>query len=118
MACGTRYSVRVVNQVICVCGCPRLGRGSLTRLHGKIGHIAPVESKADYRLSEQPHEALIGEDGWQWVSPVLGFVIVIVKTTGPAVPVDELRRSLARERRLFLAGSEEYAPVHTCFRPS
>lgn len=52
-----------------------------------------------------------------WISPVLGFVVVVAagierifsRTTEAAVAVDELRRNLARERRLLLAGSGDYA---------
>ena len=56
-------------------------------------------------------EAILA-DGWTWVSPVLGFVIVVAaglerifrRTTAAAVSLDELRRSVSRERRLLLAG--------------
>ena len=69
-------------------------------------------------------ESLIPENGgWEWVSPVLGFVIVVAagiervfsRTTSAAVALDELRRSLARERRLLLAGSDEYAEADDRF---
>jgi hypothetical protein len=61
-------------------------------------------------------EALI-TDGWTWVSPVLGFVIVIAaglerilsRTTDAAVALDQLRRELSRERRLLIARSGPYA---------
>ncbi len=61
-------------------------------------------------------EAVLSDD-WAWVSPVLGFVIVVAaglerifrRTTDAAVPLDELRRNLARERRLLLAGADGYA---------
>lgn len=56
-------------------------------------------------------------DGWEWVNPVLGFVIVLAaglerifrRTTDAAVPLDELRRNIAREHRLFLASADVYA---------
>ena len=56
-------------------------------------------------------------DGWTWVSPVLGFVIVVAaglerifqRATGAAAPLDELRRKVARERRLLQAGADGYA---------
>lgn len=55
--------------------------------------------------------------GWNWVSPTLGFIIVVAaglerifrRTTDAAVPLDELRRKVARERRLLLAGAERYS---------
>jgi hypothetical protein len=61
-------------------------------------------------------EAII-VDGWTWVSPVLGFVIVVAagverifsRTAGAAGALDELRRGLMQERRLLLAKSGEYA---------
>ncbi len=51
------------------------------------------------------------------MSPVLGFVVVVAaglerifsRTTQSAVALDELRRGLARERRLLVAGTGEYA---------
>lgn len=61
-------------------------------------------------------EALV-DDGWEWVSPVLGFVVVIAaglerifrRTTDAAVALDRLRRNLSRERRLLIAGAGPYA---------
>ena len=61
-------------------------------------------------------EALITE-GWTWVSPVLGFVVVIAaglerifsRTTDAAAALDQLRRELSRERRLLIARSGPYA---------
>ena len=61
-------------------------------------------------------EALI-TDGWTWVSPVLGFVVVIAaglerifsRTTDAAAALDQLRRELSRERRLLIARSGPYA---------
>lgn len=60
-------------------------------------------------------DALIS-DGWTWVSPMLGFVIVVAaglerifrRTTDAAAFLDELRRNVARERRLLLAGADVY----------
>ncbi len=56
-------------------------------------------------------------DGWTWVSPVLGFVVVIAaglerifsRTTDAAAALDQLRRELSRERRLMIARSGPYA---------
>jgi len=56
-------------------------------------------------------------DEAEWVIPSLGFVVVVAaglerifaRTTEAATAVEELRRRLARERRLLLAESEEYA---------
>lgn len=67
-------------------------------------------------------EALM-TDGWTWVSPVLGFVIVIAaglerifrRTTEAAVPLDELRRNVARERRLLLAGADVYGDADATY---
>jgi len=61
-------------------------------------------------------DAVLTED-WSWVSPTLGFVIVVAaglerifrRTTDAAVSLDELRRKVSRERRLLMAGAEEYA---------
>jgi hypothetical protein len=61
-------------------------------------------------------EALIG-DGWSWVSPTLGFLIVIAagverifgRTTEAAVALDSLRRELARERRMLTASAGPYS---------
>lgn len=61
-------------------------------------------------------EALV-TDGWSWVSPALGFVIVVAaglerilsRTTDAAVALDQLRRELSRERRLLIARSGPYA---------
>ena len=61
-------------------------------------------------------DALITE-GWTWVSPMLGFLIVIAaglerifsRTTDAAVALDQLRRELSRERRLLIARSGPYA---------
>lgn len=55
-------------------------------------------------------------DGWTWVTPVLGLVIVFAaglerifrRTTDAAVPLDELRRNIARERRLLMASANVY----------
>ncbi len=63
-----------------------------------------------------PLSDAILRDGWTWVSPMLGFIIVVAaglerifrRTTDAAVPLDELRRKVARERRLLLAGAENY----------
>jgi hypothetical protein len=63
-------------------------------------------------------EALI-TSGWAWVSPTLGFIIVIAaglerifsRTTGAAVALDRLRRDLSRERRLLIARSGPYAEL-------
>lgn len=54
--------------------------------------------------------------GWDWISPTLGFIIVVAaglerifrRTTDAAVSLDELRRSLARERRGLLTGIGPY----------
>ena len=67
-------------------------------------------------------EAII-EEGWEWVTPTLGFVVVVAaglerivsRTTGAAVALDELRRSLTRERRRRLAAVDEYADATTSF---
>lgn len=64
-----------------------------------------------------PLTQALTSDGWTWVNPVLGFVVVIgagverifSRTTEAAVSLDVLRRNLARERRLLMAGSGEYA---------
>ena len=64
-----------------------------------------------------PLTQALASDGWGWVTPVLGFVVVIgaglerifSRTTEAAVSLDVLRRSLARERRLLMSGSDEYA---------
>ncbi len=61
-------------------------------------------------------EAILTE-GWTWVSPVLGFVIVVAaglerifrRTTDAAVSLDELRRKVARERRLLQARADVYS---------
>jgi len=61
-------------------------------------------------------EALI-DTGWSWVSPTLGFLIVIAagverifgRTTEAAVALDSLRRDLARERRMIRALAGPYA---------
>lgn len=67
-------------------------------------------------------EALVDE-GWEWVSPVLGFVVVIAaglerifrRTTDAAAALDRLRRSLSRERRLLIAGAGPYAVAQDPF---
>jgi hypothetical protein len=59
----------------------------------------------------------LAPDGWDWVNPVLGFIVVLgagvervfSRTTEAATALDVLRRSLARERRLLMAGTDEYA---------
>lgn len=59
------------------------------------------------------NEALSGPG---WVGPVLGFTVVVAagverifgRTTPAAAAQDALRRGLARERRLFLAGVGPY----------
>ena len=59
-------------------------------------------------------EVLI-DSGWEWVSPVLGFIVVIAaglerifsRTTPAAAALDELRRNLAHEYRIFLAAPDE-----------
>lgn len=64
-----------------------------------------------------PLTQALASDGWSWVNPVLGFVVVIgagverifSRTTEAAVSLDVLRRNLARERRLLMAGSDDYA---------
>jgi hypothetical protein len=61
-------------------------------------------------------EALLRE-GWTWVSPVLGFIIVVAaglerifsRTTEAALALDQQRRDLSRERRLLIARSGPYA---------
>jgi hypothetical protein len=61
-------------------------------------------------------EALI-DQGWSWVSPKLGFLIVIAagverifgRTTEAAVALDCLRRELARERRMLTATAGPYS---------
>jgi len=60
--------------------------------------------------------------GWpDWVTAVLGFVVVVVtggdrlfaRTVGIGEALDNLRRRLARERRLLTAGSSPYSdPVN------
>lgn len=55
-------------------------------------------------------------EGPAWVGPTLGFVVVVAagverifgRTTPAAAAQDTLRRGLARERRLFLAGTGPY----------
>ncbi len=64
-----------------------------------------------------PLTQAIASDGWDWVNPVLGFVVVVGagverifgRTSEAAVSLDVLRRNLARERRLLITGSHEYA---------
>jgi hypothetical protein len=59
-------------------------------------------------------EVLI-ESGWEWVSPVLGFIVVIAaglerifsRTTPAAAALDELRRNLAHEYRMYLAAPDD-----------
>ena len=58
---------------------------------------------------------LLIDSGWEWVTPVLGFIIVIAaglerifsRTTPAAAALDELRRNLAHEYRIFLAAPED-----------
>jgi protein-S-isoprenylcysteine O-methyltransferase Ste14 len=67
-------------------------------------------------------EAVIA-DGWTWVSPVLGFVIVVAaglerifqRTTGAAAALDDLRRKVARERRMVQAGAGVYADADASY---
>jgi len=64
-----------------------------------------------------PLTQAIASDGWTWVNPVLGFVVVVGagverifgRTTEAAVSLDVLRRNLAREHRLLISGTDEYA---------
>jgi hypothetical protein len=61
-------------------------------------------------------EALI-DQGWTWVSPTLGFLIVVAagverifgRTTEAAVARDRLRRELAREHRMLTAAIGPYS---------
>ena len=61
-------------------------------------------------------EALIDE-GWSWISPTLGFLIVVAagverifgRTTDAAVALDKLRRELAREHRMLMAATGPYS---------
>ena len=65
-----------------------------------------------------PLSDVLIDGGWEWVSPVLGFIIVIAaglerifsRTTPAAAAVDELRRNLAHEYRVYLAASAEGEP--------
>lgn len=71
-----------------------------------------------------PLTEALKSDGWEWVSPVLGFVVVVAsglerifsRTTVAAAAVDELRRDLARQRRQLLAGCGEYDGAVDPFR--
>jgi hypothetical protein len=70
-------------------------------------------------------EALI-DQGWSWVSPTLGFVIVVAagverifgRTTEAAVALDRLRRELAREQRMLTAASGPYSLAEDRFAVS
>ncbi len=61
-------------------------------------------------------EALI-DQGWSWVSPTLGFLVVVAagverifgRTTEAAVALDRLRRELAREHRMLTAAAGPYS---------
>jgi hypothetical protein len=61
-------------------------------------------------------EALI-DQGWSWISPTLGFLIVVAagverifgRTTEAAVALDKLRRELAREHRMLVALAGPYS---------
>lgn len=65
-----------------------------------------------------PVSDVLIDGGWEWVSPVLGFIIVIAaglerifsRTTPAAAAVDELRRNLAHEYRVYLAASDDGGP--------
>ena len=54
--------------------------------------------------------------GPEWIAPILGFTVVVAagiervfrKTTSAAVAQDTLRRGLAREQRMFMAGAHDY----------
>ena len=67
-------------------------------------------------------EALI-DQGWSWVSPTLGFLIVVAagverifgRTTEAAVALDRLRRELAREHRMLTAAAGPYSLADDCF---
>jgi hypothetical protein len=63
-----------------------------------------------------PLTQALDTDGWTWVNPTLGFIVVIAagverifsRTTPAAVSLDVLRRDLARERRLLMTRSDAY----------
>jgi hypothetical protein len=63
-----------------------------------------------------PVSDVLIDSGWEWVSPVLGFIVVIAaglerifsRTTPAAAALDELRRNLAREYRIFLAAPDDH----------
>jgi hypothetical protein len=71
-----------------------------------------------------PLTQAVASDGWTWVSPVLGFIVVLgagierifSKTTEAAVSLDVLRRSLAGERRQLMSGVGEYAESEDAHR--
>jgi hypothetical protein len=62
-----------------------------------------------------PLSEVLIDGGWEWVTPVLGFTVVIAaglerifsRTTPAAAALDELRRNLAHEYRIFLAAPED-----------
>lgn len=64
-----------------------------------------------------PLTGALVDDGWNWLSPTLGFVIVTAaglerifgRTTRAAVALDRLRRELSRERRLMMTRTGPYA---------
>ncbi len=68
-------------------------------------------------------DAVLSGEGWTWVTPTLGFIIVVAaglerifrRTTDAAVPLDELRRNVSRERRLLLARAEKYGDPDTTY---
>lgn len=63
-----------------------------------------------------PLTEALADDGWSWVTPLLGFTVVVAaglerilsRTTDAAVALDQLRRNLSRERRLLIARAGPY----------